>query len=163
MSQQRQNPQGEEYGVTKRHCRRQGANNQVPLRNQAPYVDITIFTGGWWDCGKEPSRGQWLSRVIPSLCNENMGWTAMGDTLHDHVTWNLYLSNLPLPQQPMGHACLPQLSSRCQEPAANTTISHCHRNPHEHVREWKVWTERDIDSSCTVKAMPKCIGTGRGG
>lgn len=66
------------------------------------------------------------------------------ETLQDHVTRNLHLSNLPLPQQPMRHACFPQLSSRCQEPFANTTTSHCRRNPHKHVRESKVASKSNV-------------------
>lgn len=41
VSQQRQNPQGEEYGVRKRHGRRQSAEKEAPFRKQAPCDDIT--------------------------------------------------------------------------------------------------------------------------
>lgn len=91
VSQQRQNPQGEEYGVRKRHGRRQSAEKEAPFRKQAPCDDITkIVKTGNETAGRNPE--DWMSRLIPSLCSENMGWKTMGDTLHDHVTWSLSLT-----------------------------------------------------------------------
>lgn len=117
MPQQRQNPQGEEYGVRKRHLWRQSEGKEAPFPSQQ-YLKM-----GNEIAGRNPAEGK-----------DCQGWSPMQRTwdgrIWETLPWPcyLYLSNVPLPQQPMGHTFFPQFSSRCQEPAANTTTSHCHAN-----------------------------------